>query len=146
MKFRTKFGLLDGWFWIVSACVWDILWCFDRQSGNFSRIMAILATAIAFLAVLGHFFLYWEVDSSGLCQRRFWSKKMIAWDKVTRVDEYTFAGLPSEWLQVDYVRPTAKSGFNQVRPKPRNRQEFVEALHLFAPHAEFKLWDDGIIR
>jgi hypothetical protein len=137
MRFHAKFGLL-GWLWVVVASVCTINWFVDfgRHSTleSFSDLGPVL---ILLLTIYDCVFNYLELNSDGLSQRHFWGKKEVAWDKVTHVGDYTLWGLPSEYLEVDYDRPTTKSGHGRILANPADREKFIRELRQFAPEATF---------
>lgn len=135
MRFRPKIQLYSLLFFGI-ACLSIIGW-FSLGRSIFGWIEDLSLVLVVSLSIYDRLFNYLQVDPDGLRQRHFWHKKEVAWDKVTQVGDYTLWGLPSEYLKVDYARPTAKSGHGRILANPADREKFIEALRRFAPQATF---------
>jgi len=139
MRFRSKFGLL-GWAYLALGCSFTYLWLAGRGSGaglyGFSAACWVVAGASL---VLNSYFVYWELDSVSIRERRFWKKKEVPWGEVTRVGCSHPKAPQSGYLEVDYVRPAPKSGRGHIRANPVNRREFLAELRRLAPNANFDL-------
>lgn len=138
MRFRYKFGALDGaWVWL--ALFMTVLW--SSAHGHRSTNLSILAASWIFLAALrvsNHLFVYWDLDSTGIRERRFWGIKQIPWSEVTLVQGLN--GSPSSnFLEVWSSRPSPISASDRVLAYPGNREEFIAALRRFAPQANFEV-------
>jgi hypothetical protein len=115
------------------ACFAMILWFSGILSRNIGST-ACIWTIVASLFILHHIFIYWELDSDSLKERRFWNKKEVAWKEVTHVGN---SAPTSNFLAVDYARPAPMSDHGQIIANPEDRLQFIAALRRFAPNAEF---------
>jgi hypothetical protein len=137
MRFGKKFGLWDGWYSIGFVCYFVFVLLVERHPSLTDRILASLWVLIATVHVLDQFFFYWELEPVCLRQRRFWTKKEVAWESVTVVRDYTLWGLPSDWLEVDFSCPAKKSGRGRILARPRDRAQFIATVRDLAPQAVF---------
>jgi hypothetical protein len=139
MRFRAKFGAL-GWFWAGLACSWVIAAAFKHSHSEFGihGVTAALCASPRLLQVLARFFTYWDLDSTGLHERRLWYRKEIAWEEVTHVGG--FNGRPSaSMLEVDYFRAAPMSDRSRILANPDDRRGFIQELRKFAPQADFNV-------
>jgi len=135
MRFRARFGAL-GWCQVSLATFSLFLWF----SGLHSRFVAIYAFCLALNTlqrVFNHAFIYWELDSTSLRERRFWNTKEIQWGEVTHVGG--FVRPSSDHLEVDFAHPAPMSESGRIIARPEDRQQFLAALHRFAPQAHFEV-------
>jgi hypothetical protein len=138
MRFRAKFGAL-GWIWVFLACdyIFDLIAGVGHKSTQ-HPYLAVLYMLLASQVVLNHFLTYWEMDSSSLRVRYFWTTREIAWAEVTHVGGAN--GRPSSgFLDVYYARPAPMSERGHFLANPNDRRAFVEELRKFAPQAEFEV-------
>jgi hypothetical protein len=137
MRFRSKFGLLR-WVYIALACFFAYLCLWGRTSatGLYGVSAALWVIAGASL-VLNSYFVYWELDSVGICENWFWKKREVRWEEVTRVGCSHPKAPKSGYLEVDYVRPAPISLCGHIRANPGKRQEFLAELRRFATNADF---------
>jgi hypothetical protein len=94
---------------------------------------------LAAIQFSSRYFVYWDLDSNGLHQRRFWSKKEIGWGTVLHVRNCIPGIRWDGTVSVYYDRPASKSGFGYVVTGPEHRMQFIEAVRKFAPQATFDL-------
>lgn len=143
MRFRPEFGLFV-WGWVAIAC----LYCFFAFEARFGRVhsdstyrmlMAVVWILTALLNILGRVGMYWELDATSLRQRGVWGTKEISWAEVTRVGTVNPKQPSSGFLEVDYARPTPLSDRGHILANQDDRDEFIRALHRFAPQATFEV-------
>lgn len=134
MRFRPKFGL-QGWSWVALGCLSTLL--LARAHSN--RLLWSVWPILALQFIFGKVFIYWEVDASGLHERRFWRRKEIAWDEITHVGSWIPSQPGSDYVAVDYGRPAPMSDRGSVIANPADRAEFIAALRRFAPQADFEV-------
>jgi len=137
MRFRARFGAYE-WILLLNAGVCTLDLSLRRRS-TFDVITDIFVILVGFAIVYDYLFDYWELDSAGLRRRHFWRKQEVAWDEVRKVGRYTLWGLPSGHLEVDYARPTAKSGRGRILANPADRTGFIAAMRRFAPPGTFDM-------
>jgi hypothetical protein len=118
-------------------CFWFFILLVERHPSWTDWLVAGTWVLIALTSILDQIFFYWEVEPALFRQRRYWSKKEVAWETVTVVRDYTLWGLPSDYLEVDFVRPASKSGRGRILARPKDRKEFIAMLRERAPRATF---------
>ena len=91
----------------------------------------------AAIIVLTKLFVYWDVNSGCLRERRLWNTKEVAWQEVTHVGAWNPKQPASDTLAIHYARSTPMSDRGDVIAAPEDRQQFIAALRRFAPHATF---------
>ena len=132
MRFRAKFGLVD-WFWILTTCVITLAWITGRRS---STLFLFVFGLNALIRVVSQLFIYWELDSSGFREHRLWSTREVAWQEVARVGLWNPR---STVLEIQYARDAPLSDRGTVIANPGDREQFLAAIHMFAPRAAFDL-------
>jgi hypothetical protein len=146
MRFREKFGPL-GWFVVSLACFYACDWFFLRGPSTSTATSALRGfdaavwTCLALLIFLKRRSAYWDLDSDGLHQRRFGSKKelTVAWEKVTVVRNVIPGISWDGTVAVYYELPGSKLGFGRIVAVPERRKVFIESLQRFAPQAKFNV-------
>jgi hypothetical protein len=138
MRFRAKFGL-HGWLSVAMLCFLIVLKISELKSRHHNAALSpllLMWIVFGFGRVLIQIFVYWDVDSTGLRERRLWSKRAIPWQEVIRVSGWM--DRPSSYaLAIDYARPAPLSDSGTVVAAPEDRQQFLSDLHRFAPQATF---------
>jgi hypothetical protein len=137
VKFRAKFGL-DGCLWVLLG----LFQIFSSLRGHFglrapgiSLIGVATGLAIALVPLVRSMFLYWEFDLASFRERAFLRvTHNIPWHDITRVNEF-IPGSEDDTLAVWYQNPKSKSGSSFLTARPNQRQQFLEALHKYAPTA-----------
>jgi hypothetical protein len=132
VRFRAKFGWVD-WVWIVTASVVTVAWVIGRRS---STLFLFVFGLNALIRIVSQVFVYWDVDSSSLREHRLWSTKEVAWQEVARVGLWT---PKSTVLEIEYARDAPLSDRGTVIANPGDREQFLAAIHRFAPQAAFEL-------
>jgi hypothetical protein len=133
MRFREKFGLA-GWIWVALACFMSDSALVLRHTELTSTCFVILITLFQALKCR---FLYWDLEPDRIRRQFFWSTEEIPWNKVTHVGN--LAPLPwSSAVVVTYRRSAPLPGCGQILANPSDRQQFLAALHRFAPQATFE--------
>lgn len=133
MRFRAKFGLI-GWGYVAFALLvlmftpWH-----DRQRNYFNVPMLIFAA----MRITSYFFVYWDVDATGLHERRFWGERKIPWQEVRRVSAWVETQPWSDTLAVHYSRPAPMSDAGSIIASPDGRRQFIAYLRRYAPSAQF---------
>jgi hypothetical protein len=89
------------------------------------------------LDIFSTFFTYWEFDSACLRERKLWKVKEIAWQDVTRIRRLGFS---NRNMMISYGRVPEDCGY--LVANPINRNGFIAAMRLFAPHAEIDISPD----
>lgn len=136
MRFRAKFGML-GWTSIAMACFVIVLRLSPGHHNEALRIMVPFWIFNAAIIVLTKVFVYWDVNSGCLRERRLWNTKEVAWQEVTHVGAWNPKQPASDTLAIHYARSTPMSDRGDVIADPEDRQQFIAALRRFAPHATF---------
>jgi hypothetical protein len=132
IKFRTDSPLLP-WLLVGFVCIYS----FGILQGNsfyppwHVNFVSVLILSVM-LYIFSAIFTYWELDMACLRQRRIWKVKEIAWQDVTRVSRLGFS---SKNVMISYGRVPEDCAY--ILANPCNCDRFIEALHRFAPHAEF---------
>ena len=137
VKFRAKFGL-DGCLWVLLG----LFQIFSSLRGHFglrapgiSLIGVATGLALALVPLFRSMFLYWEFDLASFRERAFLRvTHNIPWHDITRVNEF-IPGSEDDTLAVWYQNPKSKSGSSFLTARPNQRQQFLEALHKYAPTA-----------
>jgi hypothetical protein len=137
VRFRAKFGL-DGWLWVLLGLfqVFSSLRVnFGLRAPGISLIGVGTGIALALVPLLRSLLLSWEFDYSSLRERAFLHVTHdIPWHDITKVSEF-IPGSEDDTLAVWYQNPKSKSGRSYLTARPNQRQQFLEALHKFAPTA-----------
>jgi hypothetical protein len=135
MRFRAKFGAL-GWCWAGLAGFVLVLWSSGLRTGGFGGF-SVLIVLLAIQRVLLHAFVYWDVLSDGLRERRLWNTREVAWREVQHVGGWRPSQPSSDSLAIDFARPAPLSDRGSIIANPEDREEFIAALRRFAPQAAF---------
>jgi len=90
----------------------------------------------ALIRVITQIFVYWELDSSSLREHRLWDCREVAWREVARVGLWN---PKSTVLEIQYARDAPLSDRGTVIANPEDREQFLAAIHRFAPQAAFDL-------
>jgi hypothetical protein len=138
MRFRAKFGL-QGWLSVAMLCFLIVLKISELKSGHHNAALSPLVLmwiVFGLGRVLSQIFIYWDVDSTGVRERRLWSERTIPWQEVTRVSGWMDRP-SSDALVLHYARPAPLSDSGTVVAAPDDRQQFLSDLHRFAPQATF---------
>lgn len=85
-------------------------------------------------------FVYWDVESAGLCEHRFWKTKAVPWEEITQVSGFFTGKHPSLTITVDYSRSAPMSDRGHILADPEDRDQFIAALRRYAPNASFDVW------
>lgn len=104
-------------------------------------MLYIFLAVMVLVQALSRYLIYWDIDSDGLHQRQWRSKKelTIAWDKVLCVRSAIPGVTWDGTVAVYYDYPDSKLGFRYLVTTPENRKKFVAALREQAPNATFKI-------
>jgi len=135
VRFQAKFGLGDLWVFSL-GCLYLCVWAGSRllrSSRSWSTVDELTCGLLILAALqlaLGRFFLYWEMDSAGLRERRYWNTTDVAWVEVKHVGSFPSNSPASDTLVVDYVR-------GRIVAKPEDRLGFISTLRRYAPQATF---------
>jgi hypothetical protein len=129
MRFRSKIGAMEG-FYLVMAGFSVLMWVNFRHLKTFDYV-GWSWVLLAAVSMFSRAFIYWDTDSSGLTEQRFWRKKHILWQRVTKVGPDRLGGLRIEFtMQVPAAKPS------RITADPANRMQFMAMVHEFAPQAE----------
>jgi hypothetical protein len=143
MRFRQKFPTTQ----IIMALVWIALsesWVHKGHAiAGIRGAYAWVAAGWIFVLVMalaGYFFIWWDITSDSLIERRLWNTKVVPWSEVYRVSPY----LPSkktvgDTLDIEYARAGPLSDRGHIVLLPLERQSFVLALRTHVPQAVFDL-------
>jgi hypothetical protein len=124
-----------SWLWVGTALLIAVLWLDGLRTGAIS-FLVVYFPLMAFLQVVFHFLVYWELDAGHLRERRLWNTKEVAWKEVTRVGLWA---QNSKYLVVNHDRLAPMSDRGSIVANPEDRERFVRALRRFAPQAEFEV-------
>lgn len=140
MRFRTKFGA-QGYCLVSLAILYGCFALFGPH--HLQRSMWGFAAAVwlwwAFVRIMSQLFNYWELDSDSFRIRSLWSTREIPWQEVTRVGSFNPKQPSSGFLEVDYARPAPMSARGHILANPEDREQFIAAMHRFAPQATFEV-------
>jgi len=136
MRFRAKFGLL-GWAYVGSALFVLVLRLSRGHHNEVLTTLAVFLPVFAALKILAQIFVYWDLDSAGLHERRLWGEKKIPWREVTRVSAWNPEQTSSDFLAVHYARSAPMSDRGSVIANPDDRKQFLADLRRYAPLAVF---------
>ena len=140
MRFRKSFGYIGG-FWLFYLCTQAFFWFVDRHPSYWTIICCIPVAIMVLFQALSRYLIYWDIDSDGLHQRKWRSKKefTIAWDKVLCVRNMIPGMTWDGTVAVYYDCPESKLGFKYLVTTPEKRKKFIAALREYAPNATFKI-------
>jgi hypothetical protein len=99
--------------------------------------LAVIFVILASQRVFSQVFIYWDLDSDFLRERRLWNKREVAWKEVTHVGSWHPKQPSSDYLAVYYARPEPMSDRGSIIANPEDRAQFVAALRRYAPQAKF---------
>lgn len=141
MRFRTKFA----WVQFAGAILWlglSYSWSHNTHATSGIRSSYLLGGIfwlfLALSCVMNYFFTWWDINDSGLTQRRLWSTRTIPWNEITRIAPWQPNSKPMpKWLAVEYARPAPMSDRGQLLIQPADRNALVRALRTHAPQADF---------
>jgi hypothetical protein len=137
MRFRAKFGLIDSLWLAVGATYLLIL---VSRAGHLRPSFIFCAIAFlpqALLRLLGLIFVYWEIDSDGLHERRLWRMRSIPWAEVASVTFWPDEQKVSSSFAIRYERPAPLSDRGSIIANPSDRDTFLQELQRHAPGASF---------
>jgi hypothetical protein len=120
MRFREKFGIIR-WTSIAMLCLVSVL-SIHRPS---LHTMAIQWIVLASIQALMQVFIYWDVDSSGLGERRLWKKRKIEWQEIVRVDAWITGKRSSNYLAIYYSHPAPCRRAAESSPTPKIGSNFL---------------------
>jgi hypothetical protein len=134
VRYRAEFGAL-GWCTVGLACFVLILWM-DGLRSMAADSLALGLPVLSLQQILSHIFIYWEVGPEGLCERRYWRVKSVAWDAVTHVGAWA---PNANYLIVDHAQPGSGSDRGTIVAQPEDRAGFISDLQKYAPKADFEV-------
>ena len=143
MRFRQRFPT----FQIIGALAWITLSELTAHKAHailgIRSAYAYLGAAWSFvllLALAGYFFMWWDVTSDSLIERRLWSTKSVPWNEIYRVGLYRpLKKALGQTLEIEYARTGPFSDRGHLVLLPLERQSFLLALRSHAPEAVFDL-------
>ena len=102
MRFRTKFA----WVQFAGAILWIGLsysWSHNTHATSGIRssylVGGIFWLFLALSCIVNYFFTWWDVDDSGLTQRRLWKTRTIPWNEITHIGPWQPNSKPiPQWL------------------------------------------------
>jgi len=138
MRFRAKLVSGSWLFLLVAALQFGLALArilFPRHSqGGIDDFLHILCGLLWVLIFFIPYTTFWELDADGLRQRRLWINRRIGWQEVTRVVN---SWSPAYDLKIEFQRHGFGSRKGCILASPREHDQFLDALHRFAPQAEF---------
>jgi len=133
MRFRTKTGL-PTWLICVYVCVGLCVLILGIRSSSFlNASLGSFLILVALLHVLIQLFIYWQLNTVSLRQRKFWKKKEISWPDVNSISRFG----TTDSVQIMYRHQAEDYSF--IVASPKENSKFIAALRLFAPQAHFDL-------
>jgi hypothetical protein len=126
MRFRAKFGLL-GWVYVGLTLLILVLRLSRGHHNEVLTTLAVFLPVSAAFKILAQIFIYWDLDSAGLHERRLWGEKKIPWQEVTRVSAWNERP-SSDFLAVHYARSAPMSDQGSVIANPDDRDHFLADL------------------
>jgi hypothetical protein len=140
MRFRKSFGLL-GWIWVWIACNEVFSWLTGLHPRPLHIASFILTALLVAYQALGRYFIYWDLNSSGIHEWYFGRKKELipAWGKVLVVRNFLPGMRWDGTVSIYFDNPASKTGFSYFVTTPHQRKDFIAALRRFAPQAKFRI-------
>src|SRR5580692_73584 len=138
MHFQAKFAP-ESWIWIaicginIAMALGRILSPRHHDLGLFS--LNLLTAVGALLTFYGYKAASWELDADGLRQQKLWMNTEVGWQDVTRV--VSSWSSPFYDLKIEYRRHGFGRKIGHILANPTDREQFLDALHRFAPQAEY---------
>jgi hypothetical protein len=124
MRFRAKF-VPESWIWIA-ICGMNVVMALDRilsprhsDHGLFLFCANLLTAAGSLLMFYGQYATFWELDTDGLRQRRFWMNTEIKWQDVTRVVSLWSSSFYD--LKIEYHRHGFGPRIGRILANPADR-------------------------
>jgi hypothetical protein len=116
-------------------------WIVGRHLSQGAIFLCVLSAIMVLFQAFSRYLFYWDIDSEGLHQRHFGSKKdfSIAWDKVLCVRSAIPGVTWDGTVAVYYDHPESKLGFKYLVTTPEHRKRFIAALREYAPKATYKI-------
>lgn len=125
-----------GWLSVGMACFDICIWNLGGRSKTNDLISMCLWIMIALLTVLNRFFIFWDLDQTGLHAYRFWIRKDVAWAEITHVSKHSYR---PACLAIDWARPAPAWVFGRILAFPASHGQFLTLMRAFAPQAKFDL-------
>lgn len=139
MRFRAKFALLD-WAWVsVAALAALLFFSASRRASQPMRYYAFMMIFFAAIRVLLHLFIFWDVTSDGLRERRLWTARTIPWKEITAVTPWPDSRPNRDYIAIEFVRPAPLSSRGTIIANPQESTAFLSALRRNASHARFEI-------
>ena len=91
----------------------------------------------ALVLALGHFFVYFKIEPTGLVCKNFWRTRQFAWGELTRIDSEPSSRFVPAVVKVQYLRMTPVPDIGKFQIMPSNAADLIEAFRKQAPKAEF---------
>ena len=134
MRFRKKFGAL-GYAWAGSACLFAALWLSPNRKPELVPFV-IYFGLMALVQIVSYFFIYWEIESDHLRERRLLTTREVSWAELKSVSPW---GKSTEYLALDYSRPAPMSDRGSIIANPEDRSAFIDAIRRYAPQASVEV-------
>ena len=140
MRFRRSFGLL-GWIWTWCACNEVFSWLTGLHPRPLDIGSFILFVLLVAYQAFGRYFNYWDLDSEGIHESYFGSKKdlLLGWDKVLVVRNFIPGMRWDGTVSIYFDDHASKSGFSYFVTTPQRRKEFIAGLREYTPQAKFQV-------
>jgi hypothetical protein len=143
MRFRSRFA----WVQFAGAILWIGLsdsWFHKPNAPPGIRSAYLIAGVfwlfIALSCIANFCFAWWQVDDTGLTQRRLWKTRTIPWNEITRIGPWQPNSKPMpQWLAVEYARSAPMSDRGELLIQPADRNTLVRALRAHAPQADYEI-------
>jgi hypothetical protein len=103
--------------------------------------MASASVFIAAQQILNRTFTYWDVDDTGLKERRLWNIRTVPWAEITYVRAASNAN--PDCLAIDFARSAPVSDRGTITANPIEMTQFIDILRKFAPQASFEIQTFG---
>lgn len=139
MRFRAKFALVD-WAWLAVAAFVSVLFLSGphRAASNL-RYYALMMVLFAAARVLLHFFIFWEITSAGLYERRLWTTRTIPWQEITAIAPWPESRPNRDYIAIEFARSAPLSNRGSVIASPEHREDFLTELRRRAPQAALEV-------
>jgi hypothetical protein len=97
--------------------------------------------SLGLFSLASYFLVWWDLDDTGITQRRLWSRKFVPWHEITHIGPWQPGKKPIyNTVAIDYLRtaPLSDRGSFLIQ-QPSQRDALLASLHSHAPQAIFDL-------
>jgi hypothetical protein len=141
VRFHTKFP----WVQVFTGLIWLAIAYLDLHKPHVTSgiraaylVLAAFGIFLSGWAVASHFFIYWDLDSDALLERRFWNVRRIEYAAITNVGPWRNYSPSSGYLDIEFGKfGSAITPRTSVIANPLDWETFLNSLRRRAEQAEF---------